>query len=129
MTVIRIETGSADPQQRSVRGPATALSLAVVAGYIPLSLDLPHRVMRGAHLMAPTCGLGRPADRCFDSIRHAISFNSSIVPLVAVIAAGAVRELVGRWRQRWLTLSGRPQRGSMAVWQQYRFHCLVSQRL
>jgi hypothetical protein len=71
--------------------------------------------------------------------RRAISFNPAIVPLVVAVAGGAVRELVGRWRQRWLTVRGRPQRGTiavwsvvfatLAVWQQYRFHFLVSQRL
>lgn len=140
MTGIRIETGNADPQQRSVRGFVAALSLAVVAGYIPPSVDLPHLVMHGAHLMAPTCGLGRAGRSMLRlEFRRAIAFNPAIVPLVVVVAAGAVRELVGRRRQRWLTLRGLPQRWSiaiwstllvaLAVWQQYRFHFLVSQRL
>ena len=140
MTVIRIETSSADPQQRSVRGYVGALSLAVVAGHIPPSVDLPHLMMHGAHLMAPTCGLGR-AGRAMLRLEfmRAISFNPAIVLLVAVVAVGAVRELVGRRWRRWLILRGRPRRASLAIWavflaslaawQQYRFHFLVSQRL
>lgn len=88
--MIRVEVSRADPQLRSVRAFAAVLVLAAAAGYIPPAVDLPHIALHSLHLMAPTCGLGR-AGRAMLRLEfgRAVSFNPAIVPLVAIVAAGA----------------------------------------
>lgn len=136
MSAIWFRIEPQDRHARIVRVYAVALVMAAAAGFIPPAIDLPHRVLHGLHLMAPTCGLGRAGRAVLRlQLSEAVQYNPAVVALVGVSAVLAAREVLGRTAGKWLTFRLRLSHRSIAVigvafvalaaWQQYRFDYLI----
>lgn len=135
MTAATVSFSSTDHHVRVVRALTAAALLAAAAGFIPAQLDLPHRVLHTASLMAPTCGLTRASLALLRlDIKAAASYNPAVFPLAALTAAVALREVIGRLTGTWVTVMRVPRwtrwaaaiaLAGLAVWQQLRFEELL----